>query len=50
MINYQEIITKFALKSYKVDFMKVSGAPTHHNQTSRRSTRLPSCWSVTQGF
>ena len=22
MINYQEIITKFALKSYKVDFMK----------------------------
>ena len=22
MINFQEIITKFALKSYKVDFMK----------------------------
>ncbi len=22
MIHYQEIITKFALKSYKVDFMK----------------------------
>ena len=22
LINYQEIITKFALKSYKVDFMK----------------------------
>lgn len=81
MINFQEIITKFALKSYKVEFMKdlnrlkvvlaekkrtnkwlaeqlgknvttVSKWCTNTSQPdlSKRSTRLPSCWSVILGF